>query len=99
MKRLLLNLVMLATGAIPRGGTIDVTVQPEPARFVLVCNGSHARIPAHVEDLLAGSPESGSVDAHGIQAYYAGLVARAAGMSVTYAIDGSTVTITAELPA
>jgi histidine phosphotransferase ChpT len=32
--------------------------------------------------LLAGKPDTGSVDAHGIQAYYTGLVARACGMKL-----------------
>jgi histidine phosphotransferase ChpT len=65
--------------------------------FVLLSKGLNARIPAHVEGLLAGSPDSGTVDAHGIQAYYAGMVARAAGMKTAFAIEGDTVTITAEM--
>lgn len=93
--KLLLNLVVLATGAIPRGGTIEVTVQGEPTAFTLVCKGNHARIPAHVQGLIAGSPENGSVDAHGIQAFYAGLVARAAEMDVAFSIEGNEVTIRA----
>ena len=49
---------------------------------MLTAKGPNARIPAHVEGLLAGTPESGSVDAHAIQPFYTGLVARAAGMPV-----------------
>ncbi|ACL56680.1 histidine phosphotransferase ChpT [Methylobacterium nodulans] len=96
--KLLLNLVIIAVTAIPRGGVIDVAVtgEAEAPVFVLTCKGSHARIPAHVEALMAGTPESGTVDAHGVQPYYAGLVARAAGMQVGFAIDGDTVTIRAE---
>ncbi|WP_018259528.1 histidine phosphotransferase ChpT [Methylobacterium sp. WSM2598] len=96
--KLLLNLVVIAVTTIPRGGLIDVAVtgEAEAPVFVLTCRGSHARIPAHVEALIAGSPESGTVDAHGVQPYYAGLVARAAGMTVSFGIDGDTVTIRAE---
>jgi histidine phosphotransferase ChpT len=36
------------------------------------------------------------VDAHGIQTFYTGLIARAAGMGVTMSIDGDTVTIRAQ---
>lgn len=96
--KLLLNLVMIATGAIPRGGLIDVKVtgEGEAPTLVLTAKGSHARIPPHVEDLLAGTPENGTVDAHGVLPYYAGLVARAAAMGVTFAIEGDTVTIRSE---
>lgn len=96
--KLLLNLVMVATSAIPRGGLIDVTVtgDGEAPTFVLKAKGSHARIPPHVVELIAGEPESGTVDAHGILPYYAGLVARAARMEVKFAIEGDEVTVTAE---
>jgi histidine phosphotransferase ChpT len=97
--KLLLNLVVLATTAIPRGGSIDVAVEgedPERASFRLTAKGINARIPAHAEALIAGSPESGVVDAHAIQTFYTGLIAREAGMSVTMTIDGDTVTIKAQ---
>src|ERR687890_152640 len=44
--KLLLNLLVIATNAVPRGGTIDVVVtgDAEAAEFVLTSNGSHARI-------------------------------------------------------
>jgi histidine phosphotransferase ChpT len=95
--KLLLNLLVIATNAVPRGGTIDVAVtgEGEAAEFVLTSKGSHARIPPHAEELLALSPESGTVDAHGIQSYYAGLVARAAGMTVSLSLDGDAVRIKA----
>jgi len=95
--KLLLNLLILATSAIPRGGAIAVTVtgEADTASFTLRSKGPNARIPAHVESLLAASPENGTVDAHGVQPYYAGMVARAAGMDVRFAIEGDEVTITA----
>jgi histidine phosphotransferase ChpT len=95
--KLLLNLVVIATNALPRGGTIDVVVtgEGEASEFVLTSKGAHARIPPHVEELLAGSPESGTVDAHGIQPYYTGLVARAAGMTVSLSLEGDAVKIVA----
>jgi histidine phosphotransferase ChpT len=96
--KLLLNLVVLATSAIPRGGSITVTVEgedPEQADFRLVSRGINARIPTHAVALLAGEPESGAVDAHGIQTFYAGLIAREAGMSVDLSIEGEAVTILA----
>ncbi len=99
--KLLLNLVVVSTGTIPRGGAIDVTVTGDgerEARYVIVTKGPHARIPVHVEALIAGAPESGTVDAHAIQPFYTGLIARAAGMDVGFAIEGDTVTITSATP-
>ena len=95
--KLLLNLVMLATNAIPRGGSIAVRIagEAETAEFVLTATGPNARIPAHVEALLAGAPENGAVDAHAIQPFYTGLIAQAADMPVTLSIDGDAVTIRA----
>ncbi|HEY7385604.1 MAG TPA: histidine phosphotransferase family protein [Beijerinckiaceae bacterium] len=92
--KLLLNLLVIATNAVPRGGTIDVKVtgDAEASEFVLTSKGLNARVPAHVEALLAGTPESGTVDAHAIQPFYTGMVARAAGMSVSLKLEGDTVT-------
>ena len=92
--KLLLNLVVIASTAIPRGGLVDVKVtgDGDAPDFLIVAKGPHARIPPHVEGLIAGTPE-GNVDAHGIMAYYAGMVARAAAMSVHFTLDGDEVTI------
>ena len=97
-----LNLLVTAMSAIPRGGAIDVAVtgvagmdDAPTVAFTLKAKGLNARIPPHAEALLAGSPESGTVDAQGIQTYYAGLVARAAGMRVSLSIDRNEVTICA----
>jgi histidine phosphotransferase ChpT len=94
--KLLLNLVLVANAAIPRGGSLSVAVtgDAESCAFVLVAKGQNARIPPHVEALLAGTPE-GAVDAHGIQPFYAGMVARSAGMSVDLSLAGDEVTIRA----
>jgi histidine phosphotransferase ChpT len=96
--KLLLNLLIISTGAIPRGGqlALNATIEGEQGRFVVIAKGPHARIPAHVEALLAGAPETGVVDAHAIQPFYTGMIARAAGMHVHMAIDGETVTLVAE---
>jgi histidine phosphotransferase ChpT len=95
--KLLLNLIVTATNAIPRGGSIAVRASGEgdAAEFTLTAKGPNARIPAHVEGLLAGNSESGTIDAHAVQPYYAGMVARAAEMAVTFSIDGDEVTIRA----
>ncbi|MET0527410.1 MAG: histidine phosphotransferase ChpT [Microvirga sp.] len=93
--KLLLNLIMIAITAIPRGGSIAVTVtgDAESCQFEIRSKGLNARIPAHSQELLAGHSENGTVDAHGIQIFYAGMVARASNMNTTFSIDGDEVTI------
>jgi histidine phosphotransferase ChpT len=97
--KLLLNLLVIATAAIPRGGSLSVTVtgDAESCTFLFVSKGTNARIPPHVEGLLAGKPE-GQLDAHGIQPFYAGMVARSAGMSVDLSLSGDEVSIRARTP-
>src|ERR687889_480483 len=79
--KLLLNLIVTAIQAVPRGGSVAVTVtgDAEQCEFVLKWRGLNARTPPQAQALLDGSPENGTVDAHGIQTFYAGMVARAAG--------------------
>jgi histidine phosphotransferase ChpT len=94
--KLLLNLLLLAGPSIPRGGTIKVSVEGEDGAgmITVTATGPNARIPPHAVELLAGTP-TGAIDAHAIQPYYTGLIARAAGMKVDVGIDGETVRFTA----
>ena len=85
--KLLLNLVLVATHAVPRGGTIHVTVTgpADKPLFGLRCSGTNARIPPNFEDLISGRLGEINPDAHMIQPIYAGLLARAAQMTVSVA--------------
>lgn len=85
MVKLLLNLVLVAATTIPRGGVIAVsaTGEGEATEFRLVTNGVSARVPVNVLDLLAGKAPDDRIDAHVIQPYYTGMIARAANMVVT----------------
>jgi histidine phosphotransferase ChpT len=96
--KLLLNLLLLATGAVPRGGSIKVMVAGavDAPAFTLVCSGPHARIPPAFEKLVPGNIDGVPVDAHAVQPYYAGLLARACGMSVSARMDGEDVVIAAQ---
>lgn len=98
--KLALNLVMIGLSTIPRGGTLTVTLSGESTapHITLRSHGMNARIPPAIPDLLAGILHEGPVDQHAIQPYYAGLIARAAGMSVAMRMDGEDVVIEA-LPA
>lgn len=96
--KLFLNVLMLATHAIPRGGEISVSavVDGDVGKFTIRATGKTARIPPHAEELLKGEAESGAIDAHAIQPYYTGLIARAAGYGVVFVLDGEVVTISCE---
>lgn len=95
--KLVLNLCLIAAAAIPRGGLIKVALSDtdETTRIIVEATGPNARIASHVPQLLAGNPEGNSVDAHGIQAYYTGLVAAAADLKLDLTASGDTVRIEA----
>jgi histidine phosphotransferase ChpT len=82
--KLLLNLVLIGTHAVPRGGLVTVTVEGPAAAptFTLTCAGPGARIPPGAEGYLAGEVGETMPDAHMIQPIYTGLLAAAAGMRV-----------------
>jgi len=94
--KLVLNLCLIAAAAIPRGGVIKVAIggSEEKPHIVVEAAGPNARLASHVPQLLAGSP-NGTVDAQGIQAYYTGLVAKAAGLALTHATSGEAIRLEA----
>ncbi|MFO1102769.1 MAG: histidine phosphotransferase family protein [Methylocystis sp.] len=95
--KLLLNLCLLADAAIPRGGIISVSSSGEDdgLAFKIEAKGVNARVAANVPQLLEGEAEEGAIDARAIQAYYAGLVAKACGMRVVVSGEPEIVTIEA----
>lgn len=96
--KLLLNMMLIAGQAIPRGGvlTVDPVGQGDTMGFRVVASGTNARVPHAVPPLLAGAPAESSVDAHAIQPFYTGLLAKDCGLSVAMATEGDAVTVTAQ---
>jgi histidine phosphotransferase ChpT len=95
--KLLLNLSLIAMAAIPRGGviTVDLTGQDESFAIRIDAAGPNVRVAHGVVDLVAGRPEGGPVDAHTIQPFFTGLVARECGMEVSIVVEPEKVTIEA----
>jgi histidine phosphotransferase ChpT len=93
--KLVLNMLVIAMGTVPRGGLITVVVEGnEPDTTIkIVTTGPMVRVANGIVELLAGTPEDGRVDAHVIQPFYTGLVAREAGMTVTIEMEGETVVL------
>jgi histidine phosphotransferase ChpT len=83
--KLLLNLFLVAYGSIPRGGTIEVTMEnPEfDATFKIVARGRLMRLPPKFVEICSGTVEE-AIDAHSIQPYYTVLLAEESGMELTY---------------
>jgi histidine phosphotransferase ChpT len=94
--KLLLNMLTIATQAIPRGGTmtLDPVGSGESVTFRLTATGLNGRVPPHVPGLLAGELGE-TIDAHLIQFYYTGLLARACGLKATIVAEGENIVIAA----
>jgi histidine phosphotransferase ChpT len=95
--KLLLNMILLAAQSIPRGGIVAVEGEgsPETLTLRISARGLNARISQAVPALLAGTPENGVVDAHGIQPFYTGLLARTSNLVVTIEADGDAIVVAA----
>ena len=94
--KLLLNMLVISQQTIPRGGTlvVDPVGDGETMSFRITAAGHNARLPQHIADLLSAS-SAASIDAHAVQPYYTRLLAQACGLSVTLALEGEKVIISA----
>ena len=94
--KLLLNMLILAQQAIPRGGTltVDATGEGDKAGIKVRADGLNARVPQNLADLLAGNHQ-GAIDAHAVQPHYTRLLAQACGLRATMAGNSEAVEVTA----
>jgi histidine phosphotransferase ChpT len=94
--KLALNMCLIGAAAIPRGGVlkVDLIGEGDMACFVVSASGPNVRLASGVPLLLQGEPESGTVDAHGIQAFYTGLIARASNLDVSAQTTAEGVVVT-----
>ncbi len=96
--KLLLNMLLIAGQTIPRGGQIkiDPVGEGETMGFKVGTTGLNARVPPAAASLLAGIPAEGhSVDAHAVQPFYTGLLARSCGLAISIAAEGDGIAIAA----
>jgi histidine phosphotransferase ChpT len=92
--KLLLNMLLIAIGTIPRGGTLTVDAVDDGKGFCITATGLNARVTEATTELLAGSPER-AVDAHAIQPVYTGILARDCGLTISAVLEGEAVLIAA----
>jgi histidine phosphotransferase ChpT len=82
--KLLLNMLLLAAQAIPRGGI----------GFRLNVTGTNAKVPQAIPALLSATTDH-AIDAHAIQPFYTGMLAKNCGLSVSMAVEGDAVVVAA----
>jgi histidine phosphotransferase ChpT len=95
--KLLLNLFLVAYAGIPRGGSVDVTLEnPEyDAKFILTIKGRMMRVPAKFVEIASGTLEE-PIDAHSIQPYYTVLLAEESGMELRHVVSEDKIVFIAE---
>jgi histidine phosphotransferase ChpT len=89
--------MLLAAQAIPRGGqlTVDPVGEGDSIGFRVSATGTNAKVPQSIPPLLAGGSADHPVDAHAIQPFYTGLLAKNCGLSVGMAVEGEAVVVSA----
>ena len=92
--KLLLNMLLVAVGTIPRGGSITIDPTEGGKGFRLTAAGLNARLAEATAGLLVGSPVH-PVDAHAIQPLYTGILARDCGLTVSAVAEREAVVVTA----
>jgi histidine phosphotransferase ChpT len=95
--KLVLNMLMIAAGAVSRGGTLTVDLigaGEGSSGFVVTAAAPNARLNPVTIELLTGN-SAHPVDAHAIQPFYAGILARDCGLTLSASGDPGTVVLTA----
>jgi histidine phosphotransferase ChpT len=95
--KLLLNLLLVASAAIPRGGKLTVTLddlETQP-KFTLVARGPMVRVPPKFLELHSGAKPEEPIDAHAVQPYYTLLLARETGMAISIRASAEDITFVA----
>ena len=87
--KLLLNLILLVAEALPKGGELTIEIAPEAQKVTGTGVGAH--FAPERRQALARTIAESQVDARVIQAFYAGELARGAGISVDIQGDGADV--------
>jgi histidine phosphotransferase ChpT len=91
--KLVLNMLLMALAAIPRGGLVTVNVEGDV--FTARAQGDRAKVPEALAQVVAGTADLASLDARLVQPYYARQLAQSAGLVLTMAMDGEDVLVRA----
>jgi histidine phosphotransferase ChpT len=100
--KLALNLVLLGTEMLPRGGEIVVAIQPSGARVTLsvTASGRDARVPDELAAALAASAESAlPLTARTVHAFFSSRLAESLDTRLESSAQPSGVRVSASIPA
>ncbi len=83
--KLLLNLILVANAAIPRGGKISVALggSDTSPKFTVSSRGPMLRVPPKFLELHSGNRPQEAIDAHAVQPYYTLLLAKESDMEIS----------------
>jgi histidine phosphotransferase ChpT len=90
-------MLLIAAQAIPRGGRlgVDTIGEGEAMGFKVSAAGTNAKVPPNAA-LISGEVGEEGLDAHRIQPFYAGLLAKACGLTTSAAMEGDAMVVTAQ---
>ncbi|MGQ0484479.1 MAG: histidine phosphotransferase ChpT [Hyphomicrobiales bacterium] len=91
--KLLLNMLLIGMAAIPRGGMVKVEAAGES--LTVRARGERAKVPEALAEVIDGRADLALLDARLVQPYYAGLLARSAGLALSLAMEGDEVVVRA----
>ncbi|RFC62944.1 histidine phosphotransferase [Fulvimarina endophytica] len=81
----ILNLVVLASSSISRGGEVTVEVESaDPPKASVTAAAQRIRLQPHVVPLIEGTYDDAPIDAQTVQPYYMLFCAREAGLTVSH---------------
>ncbi|TPW30897.1 histidine phosphotransferase [Martelella alba] len=86
--KLILNLLLVAMATIPRGGTIEVTLQSvdAPFHFSIRARGGHIQPPSEFARIHSGVMDQ-PVTSHNVQPYYTALLAELTGTDIRFTLN------------
>ncbi|MFI0847303.1 histidine phosphotransferase ChpT [Mesorhizobium sp. IMUNJ 23232] len=98
--KLLLNLVLIANAAIPRGGRISVKLDGTDGnpKFTVSARGPMLRVPPKFLELHSGNRPEEAIDAHAVQPYYTLLLSRESGMPISIHATADEIVFSASRP-
>src|SRR5690348_10202947 len=85
--RLLLNMALLASECLPRGGNMRVNLAPN--RIAIDANGPQARLAAETKAAIAGSVAPAQLTARTVVGYYVAQLAKALGAKLELGEEGN----------
>jgi histidine phosphotransferase ChpT len=96
--KLILNLILIGNGSVPRGGTLEVDLpSPDNEQSIVVkAAGPMIRMSDKFIQLHNNQPLDEAVDAHAVQYYYTLLLAKEAKMALTVNVNAERVLMTAK---